>query len=120
MLRQIPDLKNGVLGFEAVGKVTGGDYDEVMVPAVEAALQSADKVRLIYVLGGQFEGYTPDAAWEDTKIGIHHGSDFERIALVSDHRLYRDAVSVFGRAMSAEVRSFTTADLDAAKAWISA
>ncbi len=69
------------------------------------------------MLGEEFDGFTADAAWEDTKIGLHHGSDFERIALVTDHPVYRDAVKVFGRAMKAEVKVFDTAELEAAKGW---
>ena len=40
MITQMTDLPDGVLGFEASGKVTGDDYSEVLVPAVEAALKT--------------------------------------------------------------------------------
>jgi len=113
-----PDLGEGVLGFEARGKVVGADYEDVMVPAVEAALETADKISLLYVLGAEFEGYSADAAWEDTKLGIHHASDFDRIGLVTDHKAYSDAVSFFGRAMKADVKVFPNAELELAKSWI--
>jgi hypothetical protein len=118
MLIQIPDLTDDVLGFEARGKVRGGDYDEVMIPAVESALEGGGKIRMLYLLGDEFDGYSPDAAWEDTKLGLHHASSFERIALVTDHPVYRDSVELFGHMIKAEVKVFATADLDAAKVWI--
>ena len=34
---RIASLNHDVLGFEAKGKVRGGDYEQVMIPAVEAA-----------------------------------------------------------------------------------
>ncbi len=118
MLEPMAGLGDGVLGFEAKGKVTGSDYDDVLLPAVESALEGGGRIRFLYLLGEAFDGYSPDAAWEDTKLGIHHGSDFERIALVSDHRAYRDAVALFGKAMRAQVRVFSVADLDEAREWI--
>ncbi|MGA7434371.1 MAG: STAS/SEC14 domain-containing protein, partial [Solirubrobacterales bacterium] len=103
---------------EAQGKVTGGDYEDVMVPAVEAALEGRDQIRFLYVLGEEFEGFSADAAWEDTKLGLHHRKSFERIALASDNRFYRDGVEVFGKAIPAEIKVFGISDLDEAKAWI--
>jgi hypothetical protein len=117
MLVPVPGLSDNVLGFEAKGKVRGADYEEVMIPAVEAAVEGGGNIRMLYLLGDGFEGFTADAAWEDTKIGLHHGSSFERIALVTDHPVYRDAVKLFGHAMKSDVKVFATAELDAAKGW---
>ncbi len=48
MLVPIPDLANSVLGFEANGKVRGADYEDVMIPAVEAALEGGGSICLLY------------------------------------------------------------------------
>ena len=37
MLSLIEDLPAGVVGIEAGGKVTAEDYEQVLIPAVEAA-----------------------------------------------------------------------------------
>ncbi len=120
MLKPVDGVGGSVIAFEAEGMVRGADYEEVMIPAVEAALASGDSVRMLYLLGEDFEGFTADAAWEDTKIGMRHASSFERIAIVTDSKLYGDAVKLFGRAMKAEVETFPTSDLDQAKVWIAA
>lgn len=120
MLKPMTGLGDGVLGFEAHDKVRGADYEEVMIPAVEAALAGGGKIRMLYVLGEAFDGFTADAAWEDTKIGMHHASSFERIAVVTDRALYRDGVNLFGRAMKAEVETFPTSGIDRAREWIAA
>jgi hypothetical protein len=39
VLTLIEDLPPGVVGVEAHGNVTAGDYERVLVPAVEAALR---------------------------------------------------------------------------------
>ena len=72
MLTLIPDLPASVVGVEAHGKVTAEDYQEVLIPAVEAAeaASSDRKVRVLYVLGREFPEFTAGAAWEDTKLRL--------------------------------------------------
>ena len=82
MLTLIPDLPSNVVGVEADGKVTSGDYEKLLVPAVEAALAASPegKVRVLYVLHDDFPDYTTGAMWEDTKLGFGHFRAWERIA----------------------------------------
>jgi hypothetical protein len=51
MITVLTDLPDNVLGFEAKGEVTGDDYEQVLIPAVEKHLETAEKIRLLYVLG---------------------------------------------------------------------
>jgi len=46
VLTLIEDLPPGVVGVEAHGNVTAGDYERVLVPAVEAALWHGGNLRL--------------------------------------------------------------------------
>lgn len=118
MITALEDLPEGVLGFEASGEVSGSDYEQVLVPAIERGLETNDKLRLIYVLGPDFEGYSAAALWDDTKVGMHHLFSFERIALVTDHETYRHMFKGFGFLIPGHVKTFDNAELDAAKAWI--
>ncbi|MGI9556770.1 MAG: STAS/SEC14 domain-containing protein [Solirubrobacterales bacterium] len=118
MIEQIPDLPGNVLGFEAKGEVTGDDYEQVLVPAIEQGLEANDKVRLLYVLGNEFDGYSAGAMWDDAKVGMHHPFSFERIALVTDNDLYGRATKGFGFLMPAQVKVFAVAELDDAKAFV--
>jgi hypothetical protein len=72
MLTKISDVPDSVLGFRASGELTSDDYQNVLAPAVEAALQSQDKLRPLYFLGDDVTGFTPGAAWQDTKVGMPH------------------------------------------------
>lgn len=119
MIRLIDGLQDNVVGLEAVGEVSAGDYKDVLDPAVDAALASNDKIRLVYVLGEEFSGYTGGAMWEDTKIGMSHLSRFDKIALVTDHKAYTDAVKAFGWLMPGEVQTYGTAARGEAIAWVS-
>jgi hypothetical protein len=117
MIELMSDLPEGVLGFTAVGKVTGSDYEQVLVPAVEAALKERDKIALVYHCGEQFTGFDAGAAWDDAKVGLKHITAWRRIAVVTDIGWMRTAVRAFGFALPCPVRVFDNAELASARSW---
>ncbi|MEQ8207241.1 MAG: STAS/SEC14 domain-containing protein [Woeseia sp.] len=119
MLTRIMELPDNVVGFQASGKVTAKDYQTVLVPELETTLRQHHKVRLLYALCSDFDGFSSAAAWEDTKVGLKHLAQFERIAVVTDVDWIRNSVKVFGFALPGEVRLFENDKLDFAKAWLS-
>lgn len=119
MLKLIPGLPDSVIGIEAVGKVEADDYRQVLDPAAADAMKAHDKVRLLYVFGEQYEGYTAAAMWEDTKLGFHDISAWERIAVVTDHHALGDTVKVFGWMIPGEVRTYTLDQREEATTWVS-
>jgi hypothetical protein len=120
VINLLSDLAEGVVGIEAVGHVEADDYTRIVEPAVRDALERSDKVRLLYVLGDGFDGYSAAASWEDAKLGIEHWSAWEKIAVVTDRGWIRDGVKAFGWMLPGEVKVFPTADQDAAKEWVAA
>jgi len=120
VIQLMENLPDNVIGFEAVGEVDAGDYKSTLDPAVDAALENNDKLRLIYVLGDQFDGYTGGAMWEDTKLGIGHWGAWEKIALVTDRDWVDDAIKFLGWMVPGEIKVYSTTDTEAAKEWASA
>lgn len=119
MIDLISDLPENVIGFTAVGKVTGEDYEATIVPIIEEHLKKNNKIRLLYVCGDEFTGFNAAAAWEDTKVGMRHLSSWERVAVVTDVDWIRGAMKVFGFVMPGHVRVFKVDELGDAKEWIS-
>jgi len=119
MLTLIPDLPEGVVGIEAQGHVAASDYEQVLIPAVDAAREAAGdgKVRLLYVLG-ELPDYTAGAAWEDTKLGLGRIRSWERIASVSDADWLHRAIHGLGWMMPGDVKVYRTHELDDARAWV--
>ena len=107
----------GVLGLEAVDDVEKEDYENVIVPAVNAAIAEHGKVRLVYVLGPEFDEYDGGAVWEDLKLGLHHPASFERMAIVTDARWARPAIKFFSIVWPGQARSFPLSELESAKLW---
>ena len=118
MLELIPALPDNVVGVVAKGEVTAQDYEQRLIPAVEAALADHDKIRLLYVLGADFTGFSGGAMWEDGKVGLSHITRWERIAVVAREAWIRHAVNAFGYLIPGEIKTFDLADEADASAWI--
>ena len=118
MIEQIPNLPAGTLGFRATGTVTAADYESVLVPDIEAAFAVNRKLRLLYHVAPGFESFQAGAMWDDAKLGFRHFSGWDRVALVTDVAWLRGLTSAMRFLVPAELRLFTDAQLEEAKAWI--
>ncbi|MEB3322972.1 MAG: STAS/SEC14 domain-containing protein [Synechococcaceae cyanobacterium] len=119
MIEILPDLPEGTLGFGLFGTVSREDYDTVLVPALERAIEEHERVKLLMRFGEGFEGYTPAAAWEDTLAGLRHWRGFERIAVVSEVPWLRTAVAALAPLFPCPVRLFGLPEEDQARLWLS-
>ena len=117
MIKVIENMPPGTLGLEAVGKVTDEDYRDVLAPAIADAASRGD-VRLLYVLGKDFDSYSAGAMWADTKLFTEHRKAWKRVAIVSDADWLENGVKAFGWLMPGEVKVFETDDVRDAKAWL--
>jgi hypothetical protein len=120
MIEIMSGLPEHVLGFTARGKVTGNDYEAVLIPAIEEKLKKHAKVNLLYHLGADYAGFDLEAMWDDTKIGLQHLTAWQKIAVVTDVDWIRLATKAFGFAMPGHVRVFANNQFDEARAWVSA
>ncbi|MEO6831266.1 MAG: STAS/SEC14 domain-containing protein [Chitinophagaceae bacterium] len=118
MLRIINDLPGNVLGIEAEGEVTGSDYENVLIPAVDEKLKANEKIRFLYYLGPDFTGFSLEAMIDDAKVGMKNFSTWDRVALVSNHQLINGFAKLFGYLLPGEVKVYGNAELDEAKKWI--
>jgi len=116
----IPDLPAGVVGVEATGKVEDTDYSDILAPAIEKVRAEHGKVRFLYVLGDDYDGYTLGAAWDDMKLGVRHPASYERVALVTGQDWMLHSVSVFAWMIPGDVKVFGTSELGVARKWIAA
>lgn len=118
MLKLMQDFPQNTLGISAEGKITGADYETVLIPAIEGKLKEYPKLRMLYHLGDSFTGFDMQAMVDDAKIGLKHLSAWDRIALVSDHEMINIFAKFFGHMMSCELRIFKNSELKDAKVWI--
>ena len=117
MIRVIENMPVGTIGVEAAGKVTEDDYRNVLAPAVSAALERGD-VRLLYVLGKDFDSYSAGALWADTKMVAGNRKAWKKVAIVSDADWLENSIKAFGWLMPGEVKIFETDEVHDAKEWL--
>ena len=118
MIDILEGFPGNVVAIKASGEVTREDYERVLIPAVEAAFTSRDKVRVYYELGPGFTRIAAGAAWDDLKLGVVHYLSWEAIAVVTDHDWIRHAVDVLGFIVPGQVKTFRMEQCAAARDWI--
>jgi hypothetical protein len=118
MIELLKGFPDNVVAVSCKGRVTKGDYDNVLVPTVDKALKMHDKMRLYYEAGPEFGGIDPSAAWEDFKIGMEHFRRWQRVALVTDVDWIKRTMQIFGFIMPGDMRVFPVAEAAQARAWI--
>lgn len=114
----IDDLPDEVVGVRAIAEVEGEDYESVLEPAIEDRLSRHDTIRLLVVLGPEYEGYGLSGAIADLKLGVTTFRSYDKIALVSDSTWMGRAVETFGRLMPGKVRALPLDALDEAREWV--
>ena len=118
MIELMQDVPNNVIACSITGKITGDDFENVLIPAMEAALEKHDKVRALVQVGPEVTGFEAAALWDDAKVGMKHYTRWEKIAFVTDIEWVIRSVKAFGFLMPGEVKLFSHDQSDEAKAWI--
>lgn len=98
------------------GKLEKKDY-EIFVPEVERAIEQHGKIRLLFELL-DFQGWSASAAWEDTKFGVKHFNDIERLAIVGENKWEKGMAFIAKPFTMAKVLYFDIAERDKAERWL--
>lgn len=97
---------NFFLSLKAIGTLTHQDY-QIITPMIDAALKEVDspKVKAIFDVT-EMQGWELRAAWDDFKLGLKHGSEFEKIAIYGNKH-WQEIISKIGSwFISGEVEYF--------------
>jgi hypothetical protein len=120
MFMQIDDLPAGCVGVVASGQVTANDRLLVLEPSIEGAVETAGRVRLLYVAGADFAGYDRGGLYDDAVFGTRHFNHFDRIAFVANDGPYMRAVLAMNGLMPARLRVFGLSQIAQAQEWLEA
>ncbi|WP_269525866.1 STAS/SEC14 domain-containing protein [Coraliomargarita parva] len=94
------------LTLKATGKLTHRDY-EVITPVIDSALQGVSAPRINALIDGtELEGWELRAAWDDFRLGLKHGKQFEKIAIFGNKNWQQLAAKVGSWFISGEVKYF--------------
>lgn len=104
------------LSLKAIGKLTHEDY-ETITPMIDSALAEVKEPKVKAIIDGtELEGWELRAAWDDFKIGLKHGNEFDKIAIYGNKNWQEIAAKVGSWFISGEVKYFE--DCDTALDWL--
>lgn len=74
------------LSLKAVGKLTHEDYDTIN-PLIDSALEGVEDPKVtVFIDGSELEGWELRAAWDDFRLGLKHGNQFNKIAIFGNKK----------------------------------
>ncbi len=104
------------LFLKAIGKLTHEDY-EMITPMIDSALAEVKHPQVKVLIDGlELEGWEPRAAWDDFKLGLMHGNEFEKIAIYGDKKWQERLAKIGSWFISGEVKFFE--NYDEAVSWL--
>lgn len=108
--------ENFFLSLKAIGKLTHEDY-KVMTPMINAALASVSNPKINALIDTtELEGWAVRAIWDDFKLGLAHGSEFDKIAIYGNKNWQKISAKVSSWFMSGDIEYFD--NLQAALLWL--
>ena len=98
------------LTLKAKGKLSHKDY-EIITPMIDSALTKVKEPKVKALIDGtDLEGWEPRAAWDDFKIGLKHGNEFEKIAIYGNKKWQKNIAAIGNWFISGELKYFPQAD----------
>ncbi len=83
------------LALKAQGTLNHADY-EVITPMIESALEGVQSPKLnVFIDATELEGWEARALWDDFKIGVKHGTEFEKVAIYGNKK-WQERLSKIG------------------------
>lgn len=106
------------LSLKAIGKLTHEDY-KTITPMIDSALEGVKEAKVkVFMDATELEGWELRAAWDDFKIGLKHGNEFDKIAIYGNKGWLEISTRVGSWFTPGEVKCFEHAD--DALAWLNA
>ncbi|MBD3634930.1 MAG: STAS/SEC14 domain-containing protein [Methylophaga sp.] len=94
------------LSLKVSGKLTHEDYQS-MTPMLEAALTEITSPKVnAFIDAVDLEGWEPRAVWDDFKLALKHGNEFEKIAIYGYKKWQSVAARLSSWFISGEVKFF--------------
>lgn len=119
MIECLDDLPAGTVGFRCSGQLSGAEMDQVVVPAISAAIAEYDRIKALLRFEPDFEGFSVAAAWDDAALGLRYWDGFERLVVVSDLAWIGHGLRALGLLLPCPLRIFPLAEEENARRWLS-
>lgn len=118
MLEKISDVPSFVAAFKAIGEVTKGDYESILVPEIERVDKQHGHIHFLMVLDTPVKNFSMAAWIQDAWQGLKHYRGWKKVAIVTDEKGIEKMTDVFSAVIPGKAKGFTLNQLNDAKAWV--
>lgn len=99
-----------LLSLKAQGKLTHKDY-EIITPMIDSALAAVKEPKVkVLIDGTELEGWQARAAWDDFKLGLKHGNEFEKVAIYGNKKWQELVAKIGSWFIAGEIKYFENVD----------
>jgi hypothetical protein len=117
MIRIIKSPEN-VAAFRAFGEVTKKDYEDIVVPTVEAVVSKTDQLNFLLELDTSLSNFSAGAWLEDLMIGLKNFGKWHKAAIVTDSDTIVSFTNAFSYIAPGEYKGFKKDELEIALLWV--
>jgi len=114
MINELPQSEGAVLGFEITSKVTLEEEKE-WISRINDAIEKHGKLSALVILGEE-AGWGIKAGIEDLKWIMTHMKSIDRIAIVSDSKVWKWLITIdaqFAKMVGIGEKHFETSEIEA-------
>ena len=117
MIEKLVESSGNVVGYKAIGTITGPDYTQKLVPEVRELIERYGKIRMLIDLS-DFEWEKMEAWLPDLRFGLEFHDEIEKIAVVGDKTWEKWLTYLADPFYAADAKFFHTADISKAWDWL--
>lgn len=99
------------------GKIRDDDYEDILIPALDRAIEENDRIRALVVMDDDVD-FSIEAMLDDAEFGLRHWRGFERVAVVGGPKWITRAIRGFAVLMPCPVQTFAAGKEDDARRWL--
>jgi len=92
--------------LKAIGRLSHEDY-QTLTPMLESAIAGIEQPKINMLIDAtQFEGWELRALWDDFKLGLKHGREFQKMAIVGNKKWMSFATKLGSWFITGEAKHF--------------
>jgi len=119
MITQLTDVPGNIAAFRASGHVDKKDFEEVVLPAVNAMVTKYNELNYLLWMDTPLKNFSGGAWMEDLLLGIKKLTKWHRAAIVTDSDAINWFTDVFSFLAPGEFKGFYPEQLPTAIEWVS-
>ena len=119
MLKLINDLPQHTIGIHAYGDVTVTEYEEELIPLLDAQVKKSKSINYILVLETNIKNFDPGLWCGSARLGLKYFFNWNKVAMVSDQKGLLGYSDLFKYILPGKFKNFPLDQLDQAIRWVS-